>query len=70
MSETYTAVYERDGEAWAVRIAEVPDVHILCPRRARVSGMRSVGGWAPIPRNFASSTIFLYRPRSEPPRSQ
>lgn len=31
MSETYTAVYERDGDAWAVRIAEEPDVHILCP---------------------------------------
>jgi hypothetical protein len=31
VSETYTAVYERDGEAWAARIAEVPDVHILCP---------------------------------------
>ncbi|MBV8996352.1 MAG: hypothetical protein JO287_22200 [Pseudonocardiales bacterium] len=31
MSETYTAVYERDGQAWAVRIAEEPDVHILCP---------------------------------------
>lgn len=31
MSETYTAVFERDGTAWAVRIAEEPDVHILCP---------------------------------------
>lgn len=31
VSETYTAVYERDGEAWAVRIAEEPDVHVLCP---------------------------------------
>jgi predicted RNase H-like HicB family nuclease len=31
VSETYTAVYERDGEQWAVRIAEKPDVHILCP---------------------------------------
>lgn len=30
VSETYTAVYERDGDAWAVRIAEAPDVHILC----------------------------------------
>ncbi|HKR50152.1 MAG TPA: hypothetical protein VJT72_11325 [Pseudonocardiaceae bacterium] len=27
MSETYTAVYERDGEAWAVEIAEEPRVH-------------------------------------------
>jgi hypothetical protein len=31
VSETYTAVYERDGEQWAVRIAEEPDVQILCP---------------------------------------
>jgi hypothetical protein len=31
VSETYTAVYERDGEAWAVRIAEEPQVHLLCP---------------------------------------
>jgi hypothetical protein len=31
VSETYTAVYERDGEAWAVRIAEEPHVHLLCP---------------------------------------
>jgi hypothetical protein len=31
VSETYTAVYERDGDAWAVRIAEKPDVRILCP---------------------------------------
>ena len=27
MSETYTAVYERDGEAWVVEIAEEPRVH-------------------------------------------
>jgi predicted RNase H-like HicB family nuclease len=27
MSETYTAVYERDGEAWLVEIAEEPRVH-------------------------------------------
>lgn len=27
MNETYTAVYERDGEAWVARIAEEPRVH-------------------------------------------
>ncbi len=27
MSETYTAVYEREGEAWVVQIAEEPRVH-------------------------------------------
>ncbi|MCA1672431.1 MAG: hypothetical protein LC799_09580, partial [Actinobacteria bacterium] len=27
MSETYTAVYERDGEAWVAHIAEEPHVH-------------------------------------------
>ena len=27
MSETYTAVYERDGDAWVVEIAEEPRVH-------------------------------------------
>jgi predicted RNase H-like HicB family nuclease len=27
VSETYTAVYERDGEAWVVEIAEEPRVH-------------------------------------------
>ncbi|MGH3872617.1 MAG: type II toxin-antitoxin system HicB family antitoxin [Pseudonocardiaceae bacterium] len=27
MSETYTAVYERDGEAWVVELAEEPRVH-------------------------------------------
>jgi predicted RNase H-like HicB family nuclease len=27
VSETYTAVYERDGEAWVVKIAEEPRVH-------------------------------------------
>lgn len=27
MSETYTAVYERDGEAWLVEITEEPRVH-------------------------------------------
>lgn len=27
MSETYTAVYEQDGSAWVVKIAEEPGVH-------------------------------------------
>ncbi|HEY6423599.1 MAG TPA: hypothetical protein VIY28_10225 [Pseudonocardiaceae bacterium] len=27
MGETYTAVYERDGEEWVAGIAEEPDVH-------------------------------------------
>jgi predicted RNase H-like HicB family nuclease len=27
VSETYTAVYERDGDAWVVEIAEEPRVH-------------------------------------------
>lgn len=27
MSETYTAVYERDGEVWLAKIAEEPGVH-------------------------------------------
>lgn len=31
MSDIYTAVYERDGDAWVARIAEEPDVRILCP---------------------------------------
>jgi hypothetical protein len=31
VSETYTAVYERDGDAWAVEIAEQPSVRCLCP---------------------------------------
>ncbi len=34
MSETYTAVYERDGEAWAAQIAEAPHVRCLCPSMA------------------------------------
>ncbi len=34
MSETYTAVYERDGEAWSAQIAEVPHVRCLCPSMA------------------------------------
>jgi hypothetical protein len=45
VSETYTAVYERDGEAWAARIAEEPDVHILCPSlpEARESIRKALG---------------------------
>ena len=31
MSDIYTALYERDGDAWVARIAEEPDVRILCP---------------------------------------
>ena len=34
VSETYTAVYERDGEAWVVEIAEEPRVRSLCPSMA------------------------------------
>jgi predicted RNase H-like HicB family nuclease len=35
VSETYTAVYERDGEAWVVGIAEEPRVHRRCPSLAQ-----------------------------------
>lgn len=31
MSETYTAVYERDGESWMAQIAQAPHVRCLCP---------------------------------------
>ncbi len=34
MSETYTAVYERDGEAWMAQIAQAPHVRCLCPSMA------------------------------------
>jgi predicted RNase H-like HicB family nuclease len=34
VSETYTAVYERDGEAWVVEITEEPRVRCLCPSLA------------------------------------
>ena len=30
MSETYTAVYERDGDVWLAKIAEEPGVHSRC----------------------------------------
>jgi hypothetical protein len=35
VSETYTAVYERDGEAWVVNIVEEPRVRCLCPSLAQ-----------------------------------
>ncbi|MGQ0715786.1 MAG: type II toxin-antitoxin system HicB family antitoxin [Pseudonocardiales bacterium] len=38
MSETYTAVYERDGEAWVVEIAEEPRVHSRGPSLAEARG--------------------------------
>lgn len=31
MSETYTAIYERVGDAWAVQIAEAPHISSRCP---------------------------------------
>lgn len=34
MSETYTAVYERDGETWVAQIAEEPQVHCRCSSAA------------------------------------
>ena len=47
MSETYTAVYERDGEAWIVQIAEEPRVRCLCPSvaEARESIRGALGRW-------------------------
>ncbi|MCA1673187.1 MAG: hypothetical protein LC799_13650 [Actinobacteria bacterium] len=36
MGETYTAVYERDGEAWVAEIAEEPRVHSRGPSVAEV----------------------------------
>ncbi len=35
MSETYTAVYERDGESWVVKIAEEPRVSSRSPTLAK-----------------------------------
>lgn len=35
MSETYTAVYERDGEAWVAEIAEEPRVRTWGPTLAK-----------------------------------
>jgi predicted RNase H-like HicB family nuclease len=47
VSETYTAVYERDGEAWVVEIAEEPRVRCLCPSvaEARESIRGALGRW-------------------------
>lgn len=47
MNETYTAVYERDGEAWVVEIAEEPSVRCLCPTvgEARESIRGALGRW-------------------------
>ncbi len=42
MSETYTAVYERDGDAWVVEIAEEPRVRCLCTRDQGSLGDREV----------------------------
>ena len=42
MSETYTAVYERDGEAWMAHIAQAPHVRCLCPSMAEArQGIRN-----------------------------
>ena len=47
MSETYTAIYERDGEAWMVKIDEEPHVHSRCPSlaEARVSIRDALARW-------------------------
>jgi predicted RNase H-like HicB family nuclease len=47
MSETYTAVYERDGDAWAVRIAEEPHLHSQClsAGEARQSIREALAQW-------------------------
>ncbi len=47
MSETYTAVYERDGDAWVAEIAEEPQVRCLCPSmaEARESIRGALGRW-------------------------
>lgn len=47
VSESYTAVYERDGEAWVVEIAEEPGVRCLCPSvaEARESIRGALGRW-------------------------
>jgi predicted RNase H-like HicB family nuclease len=47
VSETYTAVYERDGEAWVVEIAEEPRIRCLCPSvaEARESIRGALGRW-------------------------
>jgi hypothetical protein len=47
VSETYTAVYERDGNAWVVEIAEEPCVRCLCPNlaEARESIRHALARW-------------------------
>ncbi|MGH3771369.1 MAG: hypothetical protein ACRDRW_08245 [Pseudonocardiaceae bacterium] len=47
MSATYTAVYERDGDAWVVEIAEEPQVRSLCPSvaQARESIRGALARW-------------------------
>ncbi|PZS21702.1 MAG: hypothetical protein DLM60_05780 [Pseudonocardiales bacterium] len=47
VSETYTAVYERDGDSWVVEIAEEPRVRCLCPSvpEARESIRGALGRW-------------------------
>ena len=47
MSETYTAVYERDGEAWVAQIAEEPHLHTRClsAGEARQSIREALAQW-------------------------
>jgi predicted RNase H-like HicB family nuclease len=47
VSDTYTAVYERDGEAWVVQIAEEPQVHGrgLSPGEARKAIRDALAEW-------------------------
>lgn len=47
VSDTYTAIYERDGEAWLAKIAEEPHVRGggLSPGQARESIRNALAGW-------------------------
>jgi len=47
VSETYTAVYERDGDVWLAKIAEEPGVHSRCPSlpEARKSIRDALSQW-------------------------
>ncbi|HET9254036.1 MAG TPA: type II toxin-antitoxin system HicB family antitoxin [Pseudonocardiaceae bacterium] len=47
MSETYTAVYERDGDAWVARIAEEPHLSRrgVSPGEARQSIREALAQW-------------------------
>jgi hypothetical protein len=47
VSETYTAVYDRDGEAWVVQVVEEPRVHSRCPTlaQAQVSIRDALARW-------------------------